>query len=241
MQPLRNRGILRGRFFLGAALLLAAVITWATGLMMSPHGSTVAKGTEYLRTVIVTFKRNSAIGTLLLCALSAWLLFPRRRPKWPARDWALGVLLAFLGASSMYTLGWAWTAVPHGQKMDENSLEAFANANSVANVTAPPTSPANSLVAPPPSAEAQAQRQPQPEPQPRDVIAPAKAAGQPAAGATEQSADSSIPEIQAAPYNGPVPDSGDETGNNASDENLTGIGAERDRDSSPVTNSLTKF
>lgn len=216
MTPLRNRGILRGRFFLGAALLLAAVITWATGLMMSPHGSTVAKGTEYLRTVIVTFKRNSAIGTLLLCALSAWLLFPRRRPKWPARDWALGVLLAFLGASSLYTLGWAWTAVPHTQKMDENSLEAFADTNSLANDAAPPMTPPTNVVAPPPSIQAQ----PEPQPRPEDVTAPTKAADQPTAEATEQPANSSVTALQPAQDKDSVPEGGDETANNAVDENL---------------------
>lgn len=92
--------------FLGALLLLAAIITWAVGLMMSPHGDVVAKGTEHVRTVIVTYMRNSAIGTLVLTALSAWLLFPARRPRWPARDWALIVVLLLLACSSIYTLAW---------------------------------------------------------------------------------------------------------------------------------------
>jgi hypothetical protein len=80
-------------------------------MMMSPHGDTVAKGTEHVRTTIVAFMRNSAIGTLILCALSAWLLFPTRRPKWPARDWALIALLVLLAASSLYTLIWLYTSV----------------------------------------------------------------------------------------------------------------------------------
>ena len=103
---MRNRGIGRGRMFMGALLLLTAVITWAIGTWMSPHGDTVAKGTEHVRGVIVTFMRNSAIGTLVLTALSAWLLFPARRPKWPARDWLLVVVLVLLAASSLYTLIW---------------------------------------------------------------------------------------------------------------------------------------
>lgn len=98
---------------MGALLLVAAVVTWGIALMMSPHGDTVAKGTEHVRTTIVTFMRNGAIGTLVLCALSAWLLFPARRPKWPARDWALIGVLAILAASSLYTLVWLQAAVLH--------------------------------------------------------------------------------------------------------------------------------
>ena len=101
---LRNRGIGRARMFMGALLLLAAVLTWSIGLMMSPHGDSGASGTEYLKSAVVTFKRKGAVGTLILCALTAWLLFPARRPKWPKRDWALALLLGFLGLSSIYTL-----------------------------------------------------------------------------------------------------------------------------------------
>jgi hypothetical protein len=109
----RNRGIGRARLFMGALLLLATVLTWATGLMMSPHSETVVKGTEHLRTTIVTFKRNGAIGTLILCALSAWLLFPRRRPRWPERDWALIALISLLGGTSIYTLIWLPASASH--------------------------------------------------------------------------------------------------------------------------------
>jgi len=98
---------------MGALLLLAAVMTWGIGLMMSPHGETVAKGTEHVRPVIVTFMQKGAIGTILLCALSAWLLFPARRPKWPARDWSLIGLLALLVGSSIYTLIWLQASVLH--------------------------------------------------------------------------------------------------------------------------------
>jgi len=98
---------------MGALLLLAAIITWGVGLMMSPHGDTVAKGTEHVRRTIVDFMRNGAIGTLILCAVSAWLLFPSRRPRWPARDWALIAVLVVLAGSSLYTLIWLYASVLH--------------------------------------------------------------------------------------------------------------------------------
>ena len=101
-----NRGIGRARMFMGSLLLLAAVILWVLALMMSPHGNSEAPGTEHVRTVIVVFVRNSAIGTLVLSALSAWLLFPARRPRWPARDWALIGLIALLVLTSLYQLFW---------------------------------------------------------------------------------------------------------------------------------------
>ena len=103
---MNNREIGRVRMYLGALLLLVTVVTWGTGFMMSPHGQTVVEGTQHLRATVVTFKRNAAIGTLIACGLAAWLLFPTRRPKWPARDWAVIALLAFLGGSSIYTLLW---------------------------------------------------------------------------------------------------------------------------------------
>lgn len=108
---MRNRGIGRARMFMGALLLTAAVMTWGIGLWMSPHGDTIAQGTNHVRTIIVSFKRNDAIGTLILSALAAWMLFPARRPKWPARDWALIALLAFLVGSSLYTLVWLRSVV----------------------------------------------------------------------------------------------------------------------------------
>lgn len=110
---MRNRGIGRGRMFMGALLLLAAVMTWGTSFLMSPHGDTVAQGTEHVRTTVVVFMRNSAIGTLILCALSGWLLFPKRRPRWPERDYAILGLIALLAVSSLYTLVWLQTAVLH--------------------------------------------------------------------------------------------------------------------------------
>jgi hypothetical protein len=81
--------------------------------MMSPHGETSAPGTEHVRTTIVTFMRNGAIGTLVLCALAGWLLFPARRPRWPARDWTVAGLLLLLAGSSLYTLIWLQLSVLH--------------------------------------------------------------------------------------------------------------------------------
>lgn len=92
--------------FIGGILLFAAAIAWATGLMMSPHGTSVADGPEHVRGVIVTFVQKSAIGTLLLCALSGWLLFPRVRPRKPRRDYALLALIGVMAASSLYQLFW---------------------------------------------------------------------------------------------------------------------------------------
>ena len=108
---MRNRGIGRGRLFMGALLLTAAVMTSAIGLWMSPHGETVAKGTEHVRPAIVGMMEKGAIWTIVLAALSAWLLFPARRPKWPARDWALIALLVVLVGSSLYTIVWLQTSV----------------------------------------------------------------------------------------------------------------------------------
>jgi len=92
--------------FVGGLILFAAVIAWGTALMMSPHGETVAQGTDHVRTTVVVFIRNSAIGTLLLSALAGWLIFPARRPRKPLRDWAIVSVLAVLVLSSLYQLVW---------------------------------------------------------------------------------------------------------------------------------------
>jgi hypothetical protein len=92
--------------FVGGLLLFAAVVAWSTSILMSPHGGTVAEGTDHVRTVVAMFIHNSAIGTLILSAISAWMLFPRRRPLNPIRDWALGITLAVLVATSLYQLIW---------------------------------------------------------------------------------------------------------------------------------------
>jgi drug/metabolite transporter (DMT)-like permease len=98
--------------FVGAFLLAAAVISWATGLLMSPHGTTAGhSGVEHVRTVIVIYVRNTAIATLVLAVLSAWLLFPARRPRRPVRDWLLIALLAMLALTSLYQLYWLQTSV----------------------------------------------------------------------------------------------------------------------------------
>jgi hypothetical protein len=99
--------------FVGGLVLFAAVIAWGTSFMMSPHGETVAQGTEHVRTTVAVFMRNSAIGTLLLCALSGWLLFPSRRPRWPQRDYAILGVIALLVVSSLYNLIWLQTSVFH--------------------------------------------------------------------------------------------------------------------------------
>ena len=98
---------------MGGLLLFAAVIAWFTSFMMSPHGDTVAQGTEHVKTTVVIFMRNSAIGTVILCALAGWLLFPARRPKWPQRDFAIIALIALLVLSSIYDLIWLQTSVLH--------------------------------------------------------------------------------------------------------------------------------
>ncbi|HET9812808.1 MAG TPA: hypothetical protein VFP57_04005 [Sphingomicrobium sp.] len=106
-----NRGIGRGRMFVGGLLLFAAVIAWATAMWMSPHGTRIADGPEHVRTTVVIFLRNSSIGTLVLTALAGWLLFPSRRPKKPARDWALIAVIGVLVVSSVYELIWLQAAV----------------------------------------------------------------------------------------------------------------------------------
>ena len=106
-----NRGIVRGRLFMGMVLLIAAIATWATALWMSPHGETSAAGWEQVRTTIVVFVRNAAIGTLVLGALSGWLLFPRRRPNKPVRDRVIAGILALLILSSVYQLIWLHASV----------------------------------------------------------------------------------------------------------------------------------
>ena len=108
---MRNRGFGHARLFVGGFLLFAAVIVWGIGLLMSPRGETVADGTEYVKDVVVVFMRNSALATLGLAALSAFLLFPARRPRWPARDWAVGLLIGLLAVTSLYQLVWLATSV----------------------------------------------------------------------------------------------------------------------------------
>ena len=97
--------------FLGGLILFAAVIAWFTALMMSPHGPSVAPGTEHVRDTVVTFMRNSAIGTLVLCALAGWLLFPARRPKSQRRDYAILAVLGVMVVTSLYQLGWLYFGV----------------------------------------------------------------------------------------------------------------------------------
>jgi drug/metabolite transporter (DMT)-like permease len=106
-----NRGIARARLFFGGLMLFAAVIAWATALWMSPHGDASGDATDHVRTTVVVFLRNSAIGTLVLSALAAWLLFPARRPRWPARDWAIIGVIGVMVATSLYQLLWLRSVV----------------------------------------------------------------------------------------------------------------------------------
>lgn len=91
---------------MGGLLLLAAAISWFTGFMMSPHGAANGESAHQVRTTVVVFLRNSAIGNLILCALAGWLLFPARRPKWPARDYAILLVIAIIALTSLYQLIW---------------------------------------------------------------------------------------------------------------------------------------
>jgi hypothetical protein len=100
--------------FMGGLLLFAAIISWFTSFMMSPHGQGTAAGmtdVEHVRTTVVVFLRNSAIGNLILCALAGWLLFPARRPRWPARDYAIMTAIAVIVITSLYTLVWLRSVV----------------------------------------------------------------------------------------------------------------------------------
>ena len=117
---LQPKTIVRARLLLGALLLFAAVLTWGIGLSLSPHGKAVVAGTEHIRSTVVTFRRNSAIGTLFLSAIAAWLLFPRLRSRQPVRDWTLIVLLALLAGSSAYTLLFLRGSPTNAAEFDEN-------------------------------------------------------------------------------------------------------------------------
>lgn len=101
-----NRGVVRARVVFGGLILFAAIISWFTGLMMSPHGEGGISGVDHVRWVVVLFIRKSAIGNLVLCAVAAWLLFPARRPRWPARDWVLIGIIAVIAVTSLYQLFW---------------------------------------------------------------------------------------------------------------------------------------
>jgi len=97
--------------FVGGFVLFAAAIVWAVGLLMSPHGESTAEGTEHVKNVVVVYLRNTALATVAMSVLAAYLLFPARRPKWPARDWTLGALIALLIGTSLYQLVWLQTSV----------------------------------------------------------------------------------------------------------------------------------
>lgn len=107
---MRNRGIGRGRLFVGGFLLLGAVIAWATGFLTSPRAVNEADGSDYVRSAVILYVRNIALATIFLSAVSAWLLFPARRPHTPKRDFALAAVIILLIASSLFQLYWLRTA-----------------------------------------------------------------------------------------------------------------------------------
>jgi hypothetical protein len=147
----RNRGIGRARMFMGVLLLVAALLTWGIGLMMSPHGKAVAEGTDYLRATVLTYRRNGAIGTLVLCALAGWLLFPKRWSRRPVRDWSLFAVVALLVASSIYTLIWV---LSFGHSSTINSAAVASDAINPVNVDenlAMMNPPATTNIAPDPN------------------------------------------------------------------------------------------
>lgn len=96
---------------MGGLLLFAAVIAWATALGMSPHGTSVAEGTEHVRGTVVSLLTKAALLTLLLTAISAWLLFPARRRKAPRRDYAILAVITLLVVTCVYELAWLRIAV----------------------------------------------------------------------------------------------------------------------------------
>ena len=96
---------------MGSLLLVAAVINWLVGLMMSPHGQTVAKGTEHVRTPVVSIIQGAAIVTIVLTAHTTKHQNPPQKPKKPTRDYALIALFVILVGSSIWTLVWLRTSV----------------------------------------------------------------------------------------------------------------------------------
>jgi len=97
--------------FVGGFLLFAAVIVWGTGFLTSPHGQSTAEDVEHVRNVVVIYLRNIALATVMLSVLAAFLLYPARRPPMPKRDWAIGILIGVLIATSLYQLIWLQTSV----------------------------------------------------------------------------------------------------------------------------------
>jgi hypothetical protein len=105
----KNRGIARARIYFGALLLAAAVVVWATAMLMSPHGGATAESSDQIRVTVATFIRNAALGTLLLTGLATYFLFPRRRPAWPRIYLGLIATIAVLTLTSLYQLLWLQT------------------------------------------------------------------------------------------------------------------------------------
>jgi hypothetical protein len=101
-----DRGVVRARVVFGGLILFAAVISWFTGLMMSPHGAEAGSNADHVRAIVVQFIRRNAIGNLVLCAIAAWLLAPLQRAPRPARDLVLIAIIGVIVVTSFYQLFW---------------------------------------------------------------------------------------------------------------------------------------
>ena len=146
---LNPKTIIRARLLLGALLLFAAVLTWGIGLSLSAQSKAVVAGTEHVRSTVVIFKRNSAIGTLFLTALAGWMLFPRLRPRRPVRDWAVILLLALLAGSSTYTLLTYRGSLANASGFDENLAISNVTDLNAGEITSD-AGPSNTISAPAP-------------------------------------------------------------------------------------------
>ena len=97
---------------MGSLLLFAAVIAWGTSLMMSPHGEVGRRGhpaRAHQRRHFPAQQRDRHPDPL-----RRWpggCFFPQRRPRWPARDWAIIAVLAVLVLTSLYQLFWLRSVV----------------------------------------------------------------------------------------------------------------------------------
>ena len=101
----------RGRLFVGSILLLGAVVACITGLFINPIDESAVSGADHVRDTVVIFMRNSAIATLVLVVVAAFLLFPRPRLRNPVRDRILIGVSVLLVAVSAYRLIWLETAI----------------------------------------------------------------------------------------------------------------------------------
>ena len=117
--------VARVRRFAGYGLLGAAVLIWATAIMMSPHGEASGHhGVDHVKASVALFARNAALGTLVLVLLSAAAFFWKRRPTRAAADLIPLALIALLAATSFYQLVWIETDV---LEVDEVQADAIGS------------------------------------------------------------------------------------------------------------------